>query len=727
MNETKNKRFYFKSIVVSLLVLTAAAAAVTSVITRHNTGADFAKGKTDGVVIDSNGTIRLARHTEHVDCGELLKDVWAIHSMVVDGRGAMYLGTGPNGKVVRLWNDTAVQVYPKEGDTPAAPSDILNQHIFALATDVADRLLIGVSGEKGKLIRLGSEIETVFEHSDVQYIFAIVRDADNNVYLGTGPKGQIFKLDPFCQKADVFYTAQDKNILSLAIANGVLYAGADQRGLIYKIALADGAASVLYDAEQAEIAALWVDAKGDVYAAATNAQAAAEQLKAASLALTKAPGRPEGTSAPAAGDTAAVNTAGSDTEKQEPQPKPAPASPQPVAPRGVGQIYRITPAGFVTPIFSEMAVFYAMRPYEEMLWLGTGNKGRLYTVHPDTEEKTIAYEDTLSSQITALAERDGSLYLGLSNPARLVRLDKGYALRGVFESSMVDAGQPAQWGKLQLEAELSDGCRAALSCRSGNVDDAASPTLSPWTDEIPLTGPTELTCPVGRFMQYRLTLHTNDAAKTPRVREAAVSHIIPNLSPVVSAVRTARSRDKAKAGLYEIMFDAQDINRDELMFNIEFRRVGRQGWILLKDDWNQPKFDWDSRTVEDGRYEVRVTADDRKGNCPATALTGARISDPFVIDNTPPQIEAADIETKDGVVTLRLRVRDELTVIGKVNWTVNSSDKWNSVQPDDKVADTTAETFTIVIADLKPGAHVAAVSVADDLGNTFYKTYDINL
>lgn len=720
------KKWYWIYLVL-FVMYSVSASAVTSVMVRHNTGVEFAKGTTDGVVIDSNGTLRLARHTEHVDCGDLLNEVWTIGAMAVDGRGALFLGTGPNGRVVRVLNDAAVQVYPKPDDSALAPSDILNQHVFALGLDVADRLLIGISGEKGKLVRLGGEIETVFEHDDVQYIFAIVRDADNNIYLGTGPKGHIIKLDPFCQKGEMFYTAQDKNILSLAIDGGVLYAGADQRGLIYKITLADGAASVLYDAEQSEIAALWVDDKHTVYAAATNAQVAAEQLKAASQALAKSPGRPDAAPTPDATDTASMNTAASDTAKEQPQPQQSPPPPPPPAPRGVGQIFRITPEGFVTPIFSEPAVFYAMQRHEGLLWLGTGNNGRLYTVDSATEEKSIAYEDTLSSQITTLAVRGESLYLGLSNPARLVRLDKGFARRGVYESAMVDAAQPAQWGKLQVDAELPAGCGVSLSCRSGNVGDIASSALSAWTAETPLTEPTELTCPVGRFMQYRLALTTEDASRTPRIRETVVSHVVPNLPPVVAAVRTARSRDKAKPGVFEITFDAQDPNKDELVYKIEFRRIGRQGWILLKDDLEKPRFEWDSRTVEDGRYEVRLTADDRRGNCPATAMTGVRISDPFVIDNTPPQIESEDIQTENGVVVLRLRVRDALTIVGKVAFTVNSNDKWNSVLPDDNVYDTTVEMFTLYVPDPGPGVHVVAVSVADDVGNIQYKSYEINL
>lgn len=716
-------------VILSLLAaLTAASPAITSVITRHNSGPDFIKGDTENIVIDSTGTLRLARRTTHIDCGDLLKDVWAINCLLADSRGALFLGTGPNGTVIRLLNDKAMQVYPAIKSDASVGDGFANEHIFALGLDVADRLLIGVSGEKGKLVRFGAEAETVFEHDRMQYIFAITRDADNNIYLATGPEGLIFRLDPFCQAGEIFYDAQDKNILSLTLHNGILYAGADQRGLIYKLPLDGSQPAVLYDSEQTEITALLTDAAGNVYAAATSAQAAAQQLRAASAAMTKAPGRPDSDApAQANNDTTTLNTAGSNEDKGEPPQRPTPPAPQPPASRTAGQIYKITPEGFVTTIFSETTVFYDLARHDNILWLGTGGDGRLYTVDPDTEEKSIAYEDKLSSQITALTQKDGILYLGLSNPARLMRLEKGYERSGVYQSLPINAAQPARWGKIQLEADLPAGSAIAMASRSGNVGDPNEQTFSSWSDETLLTGPADLLSPVGRFLQYRLTLTTQNADKTPVVREAAVSYVVPNLAPRVTSVRAARSRDKSKPGVIEINFAAQDDNRDELVFKIEFRQVGRVRWILLKDDLSQPKFEWDGRTVEDGRYEARITADDRKSNCPDTTLTGTRVSDPFVIDNTPPVIEDDTLEIQNAVVVLRLSVRDALTVVGKAAYTVNSSEQWVSVLPGDGVYDTTLETFTLRIDDLKSGSHLIAVSVADDVGNTRYKTYEVEI
>ncbi len=47
--------------------------------------------------------------------------------------------------------------------------------------------------------------------------------------------------------------------------------------------------------------------------------------------------------------------------------------------------------------------------------------------------------------------------------------------------------------------------------------------------------------------------------------------------------------------------------------------------------------------------------------------------------------------------------------------------------PDDGVYDTTEEHFTIVIEDIKAGEHVIALKFADDVANTAYKTFDLDM
>ncbi len=709
------------------LLASAMTAAVTTVITRHQAGMDFIKGEPDKVIVDSSGTLRLAKRSMVVDCDGLLKDAWSVHSIAANDEGVLYLGTGPDAKVICYTDGNAQQIYPL--DTVDPNSSIRNEHVFALALDVAGRPLIGVSGQKGKLVRLADEPEVVFEDNRVQYIFAIAVDQDGTIYLGTGPEGLVIRLDPFCQKSEVIYDAKDKNILSLAVHEGTVYAGSDERGLVYKIDPERKGASVLYDSERDEVPAILVDESGVVYAVSTSAEAAQVQLKASGISLKKNPGRPDNSAGSQASPTAAsLATANSNEAKEEKKKKSVTPAPSPPTAKSSGHIYRITPEGFVTDIFSEIAVLYTLLQTDDTLWLGTGNKGQFFSIDPRTEQKSVAFKDTESTQITSAVQVDGAIYLGLSNPARLVWLDKTLESKGTFESSLIDAGQPARWGKLQIEADIPDGCRIEMVCRSGNVKDPNDTTFSDWSEPVVLTEATALDCPVARFCQYRLTLVSDaDARTTPLIRQVAISHVIPNLAPNVVLVKAERSRNKKEPHVIEVAFAAQDDNKDQLEFTLEFRRTGRSGWILLKDELEKSPFQWDSRTVEDGRYEVRVTANDRKSNTPQTMLTGSRISDVFVNDNSAPEITWAHLRVDNDNVIAKLTIEDAFSVLGSVRYTVDSNEKWVTAMPDDLVYDTLSETFTIRIEDLDSGDHIIAFSVADDFENTRYKTYEITI
>ncbi len=713
------------------LTASAMTLAVTTAITRHQAAADFTKGETEKIIVDSAGTLRLAQQSTVADCGALLDDVWSVHSILADAEGVLYLGTGPDAKVIRYADGNAVQIYPlgPADSNELSDSSIRNEHVFAMATDVAGRLLIGVSGQKGELVRLSDEPEVVFEDDRVQYIFAVVTDQDDNIYLGTGPEGLVFRLNPFCQDPEVIYDAKDKNILSLAVHDGSVYAGSDERGLVYKIDPVGKRASVLYDSEQNEVPAILVDDNGAVYAASTSAQAAQMQLKASGISLKKEPGRPDNDDENAASPSAdSLNTANNDEAKEGEKEKPVAKAPSPPVAKVAGHVYRITPDGFVTDIFSEIAVLYSLLQTDGSLWLGTGNKGQFFSIDLQTEQKAIVFEDATSSQVTCAVEVDGTIYLGMSNPARLVRLDKTLESKGTFESPLIDAGQPAHWGKLQVEANVPDGCQIVMACRSGNVKDPNDATFSDWSEPAVLTEATVLDCPVARFCQYRLTLVSDaDAGVTPVVRQVTAAHVIPNLAPNVVSIKAERSRDKKKSSMIDVAFVAKDDNKDKLEYTLEFRRAGRTSWIPLKDELEKPKFEWDGRTVEDGRYEVRVIASDHKSNTPETTLTGSRISDVFVIDNSAPDIKQADLVVEGRDIIANLLIEDSFSVLGSVRYTVDSNEKWITALPDDLVYDTLSEAFTIRTEDLSLGDHVIAFSVADDLGNTRYKTYEVTI
>jgi hypothetical protein len=736
-------------------VVSSTCRAVTSKITRHSSGADLLKGETKDVVVGSQGTIQLGRASETLVDG-FKENVWSINSIVVSG-GAVYLGTSPNGGIFKYSLGKLTRIYPSELERGGqqqkrAPEDVnqvaadsvrdantvkterylTNEHIFAMSSDISGRLLAGISGERCSLHRLeAGRMEMIFEPNDAKYIFAIVTDDTGNIYLGTGPKGKVYKLNPFGKESQLIYESSDKNILSLAIGqDGFVYAGSDSRGLIYKIDPRSKTASVLYDSDQTEITAMLFIADGNLYATATSAQVV--QTQAEFAGQPPLPGRPE--AQPEKEEDSEESEGGQKLQiantKQGPAEKP-PQVPPPERKRGkpaeASYLYRITKDGYVTNIFSEAAVFFCLAKQQEKLLVSTGNTARLFSVEPVSEEQAVIYEDQHASQITAVIVDGEDVYLGTANPAKLIKMGKSFASEGTYTSELIDASQPAKWGKLQIEADIPQGCKVMVACRSGNVKDVNAPTFSQWTEAVEVTGPIQLLCPLGRFCQYKLVLQSEDGQKSPTVREVAVAHTIPNLAPKVESVSVERIEAPGKTGVFKISYKAKDENDDKLIYKIDFRKTGWTNWIELEDQLEADSFEWDGKAVEDGRYEVRVTASDERSNTTTTKLTGSRVSEPVVIDNTGPVVKEYSIDSSAGVVTLNLEMFDELSAIGQVDYTVDSNAEWVGTIPNDLVYDTTDEKFTIVIKDLKAGEHIISVKTSDAVGNTTYKTFKVSV
>ena len=753
------------------LFLSSSSFAVTSKVIRHNSSVELMKGRTENVVISSRGTIQLGLAAESTICDFKLpnadlvnknaNDVWSINCIVVSG-GTVYFGTSPNGGIYKYSLNKLTKIYPldtersrseKEKDSKKSDDEqvedeehLSNEHIFAMATDMSGRLLAGISGAECRLCRFaGDKAETVFEPNDAKYIFALAVDQGGSIYLGTGPEGKIYKLDSAGKKPEMIYDSRDKNILSLAVgADGYIYAGSDTRGLVYKVNTRTKKVTVLYDSEQPEITALLSTedsgSKTSLYAAATSAKIVQTQEKfAASMLASTSAGRPEAQekSAESAGENKGgrkLEIANTQADSEDKTPARQPPVRKGAKPAQASHIYKITQDGFVTDVFGEAAVFFCLAEYDGKMLVGTGNNADLFSVDPAAEQQAVIYEDEQAAQITAIAISGRTVYLGTANPAKLITLGSAFASEGTYTSDLIDAGQPATWGKLQLEANIPQGCKVLVSARSGNVEDVNDPTFSEWTKPVEITAPVQLQCPLGRFCQYKLILQSQYGTESPLIREIAVACTVPNVAPQIESVTVSREKGASKNGVFKISFAAKDDNDDKLIYTIDFRKVGRAGWIQMKDELESSSYEWDGKTVEDGRYEIRVTASDARSNTTLTELTGSRISEPVVVDNTGPVVKEMKLTPplKDNgkYWVLGIEVSDQLSAIDKLEYTIDSNDKWISTVPDDLVYDTTNENFTIRIdaeKELPKGDHVITVKVSDASDNTTYKTLEVNV
>ena len=146
------------------------------------TQADFLKGETENLSIDTHGRLTLGPATETI----FETSAPFLWSLLATPDGNLLLGAGNEGKVFRV-------------DAQGRDSlffDSAELEVHALAPAPNGGLYLGTSpdGRVYKVDRNGTG--TSFFSSDDKYIWALAVDAKGNVFAGTGDKGLIYRITP---------------------------------------------------------------------------------------------------------------------------------------------------------------------------------------------------------------------------------------------------------------------------------------------------------------------------------------------------------------------------------------------------------------------------------------------------------------------------------------------------------------------------------------------------
>jgi hypothetical protein len=739
----------------------------------HTSESDFKEGTLHHLVATSSGDLQLSRAVKTLV--EQDPRYSLVSALAEAPDGTLYIGTGPSG-LLQQWKDG------KASDVLSLGEGV---SVSALALDRSGALLIGTGGASAKVLRLGADHKPapILEDPAIRYVWALEVAEDGAIYAATGPEGNLYEIRPDGSSRVLFHS-NDANIISLALSGDTLYAGTSSRGLVYRIGRKTGEGFVLFDAPETDITSLVLDEKGNLYAATGAETQTAErpsmpqvgrpEVPSADVPIRSEPptapkppalpdpnpGEPQpipkvepGKTEPAApvtpmhspGRTASpsplwllVADDADDVESPAMAPTtaptrpqmrgPRPPVPQPPQRRPQGQpqgnaIYRISPEGFVSEIFRQPALFYTMARQGETLLIGSGSDGVVYQ-HNTLSGETLAIARVEAVDVTkVLLGRGGRVYLGVSNTGGLLEMTAGFAASGTFTSPVLDAAQVSRFGTLQLVGTLATDATLGVSFRSGNVEDADEPGWSPWTPEVAATEFVKITSPAARFLQYRLTFASKEGDRSAVVDEVTVSYQMPNLPPVVRAVSAEREpgTPEAPSPNVAVAWDAADPNTDALRYQLHYRMGRRAPWIELKKNLTAGRFTWNTRTVADGRYQLRVTAGDALSN-PEGGKTATRLSEWVVVDNTPPVI--GDVETKvtAGVITCALRVVDRTSTVATVEYAVDSADDWQAATASDNMLDSPDETLGFVTKRLDPGPHQIAVRATDSAGNRAHTT-----
>jgi len=718
-------------------ILAAAPAAAEHMrFWRQTSYEDFEKGTPKGVALRSDGRLVPApRFAELADPN--LAYLWAL---AADSRGRVYAAGGSTAKVIRLAGK-------EKPETAFESTELAAQ---ALAVDAQDNLYVGTSPD-GKVYRVTPKGErSVFFDPQRKYIWAMVFGRDGTLYVGTGDKGEIFAVTPD-GKGSVYYKTEETHVRSLAVdASGRLFAGTEPNGLVLRTE-ADAKTKavrgfVVYETAKKEVTSLVADAQGNLYAAAVGD-------KLSTPVVPPVP-QPQPQVQPGVAGTMV-------TFSVAPQ---IPFIPFPAL-GGGSDVYRFGAEGAPQRVWNsrdELVYGLAISPGNKLL-LGTGGRGVIYQLEGGDVFANIA--KTFSAQVTCFAAGPGGEILaGAANPGKVFALGPGAEPEGGYESQVFDAKLFSAWGRIAWWGDngATDG-HIAFYMRSGNTSDPNT-YWSAWAGPLADPSGSPANVPQGRFAQWKAVFH--DGAPGINISWVSVAYLPKNVAPVIDSIVLqnpgvraqsavgitppgqaqivqlrappppplpgvnlfpqpppvqpqkfeAPPQGFAQRGWQSVLWGAHDDNDDDLVYSVYYRGERESAWKVLKERVEAKFFSWDTTAMPDGAYYLKIVASDSPSNPPEEALGVERVSDRFLVDNTPPEVVNLRATVSGSSAEARFEAKDPASVLSRAEWSLDGGE-WKLVLPAGRLSDARQASYSVTIPGLADGEHTLAVRLTDEFDN----------
>jgi len=704
------------------LLLTSAAFAIKTQSLTHTGFQSLRGGELENLSLTSQGILELGRELEEL----IALEEPVIWSGLVDPQGRLILGTGNHGVVYRI--DPAAEEPTLE--TLFDPGDVL---VRALAMDGKGTLYAGTSPD-GKLYRIADgERPQIFFDPEETYIWDVLFDEAGNLFVATGPEGNLYKLPPDYAGEDVepWASLPQRHITVLRWDNdGHLLAGTAPEATLYRFD-AEGTPEVLYNAPADEVSGIHVQEDGTLLFSVFREEEG-ENKGMSPLDL------------PRILESFQRSTDDADPDASE----PAKDNGEPQLP---SFLYKMEPEGFVEPWWTPGAnkIYSFLANGAEEILIGTDSDGEIYSVRGRNRWRllqTVPNDGQVTDLIPAGNEA-GDVFVLTSNPAAVYRLKGDAAAEGHYTSTVIDTKQVARWGSLRpISFDPMNPSTVEWQTRTGNSAD----TDENWSDWEAVTDG-KIASPAARFLQYKgIWTEAGDG-----IRAARIFYMHQNFAPIINRVNIVpvqiqlinvpssqkpnidlstllEGANKVRSTAREVIYrrfrvldgegymtagwKAYDANGDSLVFDVEIRGDGEMRWVKLAEALDMPAFSFNTNGFEDGYYEVRVTASDALSNPPGDARTGFNLSEPFLIDNTAPEVELLGTEGDAAAFTLRLRCEDAFSIIHGAEYILNGADA-RMATPEDGLFDSQREELHILLHDLEPGTHSILVEVRDESGN----------
>jgi hypothetical protein len=316
-----------------------------------------------------------------------------------------------------------------------------------------------------------------------------------------------------------------------------------------------------------------------------------------------------------------------------------------------------------------------------------------------------------------LQRRDGSIVLGTGDAGKLFVLEDRFAATGTVLSEVLDTKLQSKWGAMSWKTSTPAGTSVMVAVRSGNVADPDG-TWSAWSAEQADAVESKAKAPLGRYLQYRVTMTSDNPKVTPEFRQFALRYQTINQAPEIASLEVPDldTKDIENAKKLKIRWNASDPNEDELTFNIYCKKEGWKDWVLLEENHDKSNYDWDTTGIPSGVYQIKIVASDRKDNAEEDALTAERISTPVPVTHLPPSVTVKVVGFENGAAIVEASATDPYVRLTEASFAVDGK-RWTNVFPVDGLFDSKTETFRFKTDALRPGTHVLVLRVRNAAGN----------
>jgi hypothetical protein len=184
-----------------------------------------------------------------------------------------------------------------------------------------------------------------------------------------------------------------------------------------------------------------------------------------------------------------------------------------------------------------------------------------------------------------------------------------------------------------------------------------------------------------------------------------------------SSVPTSGAEIPSRTSTLKLVWHTDNPDSDQLRYKVQFRFDSQNVWrdLTKPDDIHtKSEIEWDTASLPEGTYRIRVEASDETANPPDRVTRHTLESGPVLVDNTDPVFRKLTVAGR----RLQGEVVDGLGPIARVDFAIDGRHEWRPLLPKDGVFDEPSEEFDADLsAVVGAGNHLIAVRAYDLAGN----------